>query len=148
MEIKKGDIVIIKGSAEEQIYIKKERILQPLMQPMTEIESIEQRLPFEYLKLPTRYCPICGRKTESDKSYCAKDEVAKIWNRRKDDNLCVPKVNTNTDKLWDVHCYNYFESGECIWGIRDGLDRRIAELADKEAAEKICEEHNKYFSEE
>jgi len=52
------------------------------------------------------------------------------------------------DKLWDVHCYNYFESGECIWGIRDGLDRRIAELADKEAAEKICEEHNKYFSEE
>jgi len=82
MEIKKGDIVIIKGSAEEQIYIKKERILQPLMQPMTEIESIEQRLPFEYLKLPTRYCPICGRKTESDKSYCAKDEVAKIWNNR------------------------------------------------------------------
>ncbi len=96
-------------------------------------------------------CDNCNSATEKireDISYCAKDEVAKIWNRRKDDNLCVPKVNTNTDKLWDVHCYNYFESGECIWGIRDGLDRRIAELADKEAAEKICEEHNKYFSEE
>ncbi len=53
------------------------------------------------------------------------------------------KVHTNTEKLWEVHCYNYFENDRCVWGIRDSLDRRIGEVHDKESAEKICEGHNK-----
>ncbi len=57
-----GEICEYCGFCKTPIYIKKERILQPIMKPLTETGAIEQRLPFEYLRVPKIYCPICGKR--------------------------------------------------------------------------------------
>lgn len=50
----------------EIVYIKCERILQPLIAPLTPEGEILDYLPFEFLALPAKFCPMCGRALKED----------------------------------------------------------------------------------
>lgn len=49
------------------IYIRKERILTPVLAPLTPYGAAEQELPYEYIYIKSRFCPMCGRKLRDSK---------------------------------------------------------------------------------
>lgn len=75
----------------EPIFFKKERVLQPILAPITPEQEVLDSLPFEFRFLEHEYCPICGRNLSS---------ASAVVNRTKNHVLTLEELNSRTDPVW------------------------------------------------